>query len=57
MIQRCGGLRFLFEAADPILVGREFSRQDLEGYFAMESRILGRYTSPIPPSPIFERIS
>src|SRR5688572_9894759 len=57
MIQRGRGFCFLREAPHSILIAREFCRQNLQRDLAIELRVCARYTLPMPPSPIFERIS
>jgi hypothetical protein len=39
MIQRGGGLRFLFEAPHPILIGSQISGKNFQGNLAMQPRI------------------
>lgn len=41
VIERSGGPHFPFKAAEPIAVGGEGSRQNLDGYFAAETGIAG----------------
>ena len=50
---RCG-FGFLNKTIQLICVLAEFFVQEFDSDLAIEFRVLGEYTSPIPPAPIFE---
>ena len=57
MRERGRGTRFLLEPVQTIGIRRERGRQDLDRDVAMEARVAGSYTSPIPPAPMAPVIS
>ena len=54
MVEGRGGECFLLEAAQPVLVLRKGFGQDFQRNLRRSLVSSARYTSPIPPAPIFE---
>lgn len=52
VVQRRGGARLALEALEREVVARELRRQELERDVAPQLRVVGAYTTPIPPEPI-----
>ena len=57
VVERRHGVRFPFEAAEPLGVGSNRVAQDLDCDVAAELGSRARYTSPIPPAPSSAMIS
>jgi hypothetical protein len=53
---RCG-FGLLHKAAHALLIGCDGGRKNSKRYVASSSVSRARYTSPIPPAPMCERIS
>ena len=54
VIERREDLRLSREARHAVGVGSQRGREDLDGHFTSELVSVALYTSPMPPSPIFE---
>lgn len=53
MVQGGEKLRLALEAGEPLRIGGEAIRQDLDGHLTLEGGVERLQTTPVPPSPIF----